>query len=71
MKTVLIDIIDPKAQKLLEDLAEMDLIAFKNEDEPLPLTELLKSLQEEGERSGLSETDMLSEVKSVYAGKRA
>ena len=69
MKTVLIDIINPKAQKILGDLADLDLIAFKNEKESLE--ELLKGLQEDGERSGLTEADIISEVKAVRAERNA
>jgi hypothetical protein len=34
MKTVTIDILEPRAEKLLEDLAELDLIKIKENNEP-------------------------------------
>jgi len=34
MKTVTIDILEPRAEKLLDDLAELDLIKIKENNEP-------------------------------------
>ena len=70
METMQIDILNPKAVKLLQDLADMDLIAIRNtrDDDFLNIVNKIKN--------GVTDTppsldEIIAEIKSVRADRYA
>lgn len=45
MNTITIDILNPKAKKLLQNLADLNLIAIKNQDTTKGFAEILRKLR--------------------------
>jgi hypothetical protein len=72
MKTYQIDILNPKAIKLLQDLADLDLISFKQTDDSLQ--NVIKKLRIKASANPPSLDDITKEVESVrskrYASKK-
>jgi len=71
MKSLSIDIVNPKALKLLQDLEELGLITISDDKDVL--ADLVSEMQQLGEQAAISEEEILEEVKTVrkerYAGK--
>ncbi len=65
MNTLTIDIINPKAEKLLKDLAELNLITIKTNDEN-GFTKMLKKLRSNKSKV-ISFDDITKEVEKVRA----
>lgn len=63
MESLQIDILDPKAKKLLQDLADLDLIKIKSNKEP-DFSELLAKLRSKTKEE-ISLEEITSEVESV------
>lgn len=63
METVIIEIINPKARKLLKTLADLDLITFHKSTES-KYSEVLKSTRSQSEISPCSE-EIADEVEAV------
>lgn len=64
MESLRVDIIDPKARKLLEHLAEMELIKIKSQDDlKREFFKLVQSLR--AKKSPLSMEEITKEVKAV------
>jgi len=72
MRTFSVEILNPKALKLLMDLADMELITLN--EKPLAFEGLLEELRSRGKKSGISEDDISKEVDFVrtsrYANKK-
>lgn len=69
MKSFSVEVLNPKALKLLKDLADMKLISLN--EKSMSFEKLLKELRKRGKQSNLSEEDILDEVKSVRANRYA
>lgn len=67
--TIRIDILNPKAVKLLKNLAELDLISIK-EDSKKGFTEVLKKLRSNS-KSAPSLEEITNEVEKVRARRYA
>lgn len=67
METLEIDILNPKAKKLLEDLASQNLIAIRNSDSPFQ--EVLKKIGVPKGEAIPSEEEILLEVGEVRAAR--
>ncbi|SMD34871.1 hypothetical protein SAMN04488029_2223 [Reichenbachiella faecimaris] len=65
METLRIDILNPKARKLLDSLQEMNLIKI-SQDETSDLKQFLKSTRKYGDEVP-SESEILTMVKEVRA----
>ncbi|NBC04345.1 MAG: hypothetical protein GVY20_11650 [Bacteroidetes bacterium] len=63
METVKIDILNPKARKLLKDLADLDLIAIRKSDKS-DFSEILKKLRSKSEHV-LTPQEIAKEVDAV------
>ncbi len=64
MESLRVDIIDPKARKLLEHLAEMELIKIKSQDDlKREFFKLVQSLR--AKKSPLSMEEITKEVKAI------
>jgi hypothetical protein len=72
MKTYQIDILNPKAIKLLQDLADLDLISFKPAEESLQ--NVIKKLRKKASANPPNLDEITKEVESVrskrYASKK-
>jgi hypothetical protein len=72
MKTYQIDILNPKAIKLLQDLADLDLISFKQTD--VSLQNVIKKLRNKASANPPNLDEITKEVESVrskrYASKK-
>jgi predicted AAA+ superfamily ATPase len=64
METVRIDILNPKAKKLLQDLADLDLIKINKEKEKSDFTVLLKKLRSRSNEP-ISPEEIAKEVETV------
>lgn len=70
MTSFQVDILDPKAGKLLRDLADMNLISItelKNDN----FLKVVKKLREKGKKSPVSLEEITKEVESVRAKRYA
>jgi hypothetical protein len=67
METLQIDILNPKAKKLLEDLVSQNLIAIRNSDSPFQ--ELLKKIGVQKGEAIPSEEEILIEVGEERAAR--
>ena len=66
-----VDILDPKADKLLKDLADMNLIAIKQTDSEA-FMQVIEQLRSKAERLGPPTMDEITqEVEAVRAGRYA
>ncbi len=63
METIKVDILNPKARKLLKDLADLDLIAIHKSTKS-DFSEVLKRLRSKSE-TVLSPEEIASEVEAV------
>lgn len=63
METVKVDILNPKARKLLKDLADLDLIAIRKSRKS-EFSEVLKRLRSKSEKA-LSPEEIANEVEAV------
>ena len=63
METISIDIVNPKAKKILKELAALNLIKIKENQPPKSFERLLKKLRR-NEKSVLQE-DILKEVELI------
>lgn len=63
MKTIQIEILNPKVRKLLEDLADLNLIKIKTSKET-DFSDLLKEIRSKS-ADGLSMEDITKEVEDV------
>lgn len=68
METLRIDIINPKAKRLIKDLADMNLIKIRKEKVNPEFTELLDKLRSQSE-SAPSLDEITKEVESVRASR--
>lgn len=68
METFRIDIINPKAKRLIKDLADMNLIKIRKEKVNPEFTELLDKLRSQSE-SAPSLDEITKEVESVRASR--
>jgi hypothetical protein len=72
MKTYQIDILNPKAIKLLQDLADLDLISFKPAEESLQ--NVIEKLRKKASANPPNLDEITKEVESVrskrYASKK-
>lgn len=69
MKTYQIDILNPKAIKLLQDLADLNLISFKKTDESLK--GVVSRLRKRASADKLSLDDITKEVEIVRSKRYA
>jgi hypothetical protein len=69
MKTYQIDILNPKAVKLLQDLADLELITFKPSDESL--RNVLKRLRKKASTNPPTLDEITKEVEIVRAKRYA
>lgn len=63
MKTYQIDILNPKAIKLLQDLADLDLISFKPTDDSLQ--NVINKLRKKAKANPTNLDEITKEVESV------
>jgi hypothetical protein len=63
METIKIDILNPKARKLLNDLADLDLIAIRQTSEN-DFSDVVKRIRKKA-GVGLTESEIAKEVESV------
>ena len=72
MKTYLVDIINPKALKLLQDLADLNLIVFKPTEDSLD--NAIKRIRKKAAQNPPSQEEIIREVEIVrekrYARKK-
>lgn len=64
METIRIDIINPKAKKLLKDLADLNLIKINKEKNKSDLSILLKKIREKS-KDEISLDEITKEVEQV------
>jgi len=67
MKSYQIEILNPKALKLLKDLADLKLITFRESEETLEV--ILKSLRAKAAQNPPTFEDITSEVEFVRSGR--
>lgn len=67
METLKVDILNPKARKLLKDLADLDLIAIRKSDKS-DFSEILKKLRSKSEHVPTPE-EIAKEVEVVRSEK--
>ncbi len=70
MNTVEVDILDPKAGKLLKDLADMNLIAIRDASND-GFLKLLRKLRAKGKKHPIAWEEITNEVESVRAARYA
>ena len=70
METIKIEIVNPKARSLIQNLADMDLIRIKKEKAKSELVELLDSLRKHSENA-LSLEEITREVELVRKARYA
>ena len=63
METIKIDIVNPKAKRLLKELEELNLIKIKDEKEQSDLQELLRKLRNQNQNN-FSLEDITAEVEA-------
>ncbi len=75
MPTIQIDILNPKAGKLLKDLADLNLIAIKEKGNDDGFLRAIKKIREKGKIKPISLEEITKEVEAVrtkrYAKKKA
>lgn len=64
METIQIDILNPKAKKLLKDLADLNLIKINTQKKKSDFTELLKKLRSKSAKE-ISLDEITNEVEKV------
>ncbi len=69
MESLRIDIINPKAKRLIKDLADMELIKIRKEKTKTEFSELLKKLRSQSENAP-SLDEITKEVESVSSTLR-
>ena len=69
MKTYQIDILNPKAFKLLKDLADLELISFKKSEDSLQ--SIIKRLRKKASANPPSLEEITKEVEIVRAKRNA
>ena len=70
MNTIQVDILNPKAGKLLQDLADLNLISIK-ETEDDEFLKVAKRLRKKAEKNPPSLAEITKEVESVRANRYA
>jgi hypothetical protein len=70
MTTVQIDILNPKAEKLLKDLADLNLISIRDLDQNAFL-KVVRKLRKKGQKAPLSLDEITKEVELVRANRYA
>lgn len=70
MSTIQVDILDPKAEKLLKNLAEMKLISIRDSSND-GFLRLLKKLRTKAKNNPPSLEEITKEVESVRANRYA
>ncbi len=68
MESLRIDIINPKAKRLIKDLADMELIKIRKEKTKSDFSELLEKLRSQSENAP-SLDEITKEVESVRASR--
>jgi hypothetical protein len=68
MESLHIDIINPKAKRLIKDLADMELIKIRKEKTKSEFSELLEKLRSQSENAP-SLDEITKEVESVRASR--
>ncbi len=68
MESLRIDIINPKAKRLIQDLADMELIRIRKEKTKSEFSELLEKLRSQSENAPSLE-EITKEVESVRASR--
>lgn len=68
METIQIDIINPKAKRLIKDLADMELIKIRKEKKKSDFTELLDKLRSQSDDAP-SLDEITKEVELVRASR--
>jgi len=68
MESLRIDIIKPKAKRLIKDLADMELIKIRKEKTKSEFSELLEKLRSQSENAP-SLDEITKEVESVRASR--
>ncbi|PWD99634.1 hypothetical protein [Marinilabilia rubra] len=68
MESLRIDIINPKAKRLIKDLADMELIKIRKEKTKSEFSELLEKLRSQSENAP-SLDEITKEVESVRASR--
>jgi len=68
MESLRIDIINPKAKRLIKDLADMELIKIRKEKANPEFSELLEKLRSQSENAP-SLDEITKEVESVRASR--
>ncbi|OOG72994.1 hypothetical protein B0E43_13780 [Algoriphagus sp. A40] len=63
METLQINILDPKAKKLLEDLADLNLIEIKPAE--IPVLDAYSRIKSKFENAPISEEEIFNEVEDV------
>jgi hypothetical protein len=67
METIKVDILNPKARKLLNDLSDLDLIAIRKSSK-IDFSEVVKNLRATSE-NGLTENEIAQEVEAVRSAR--
>ncbi|CAN5444749.1 hypothetical protein BH23BAC3_BH23BAC3_34350 [soil metagenome] len=67
METIKVDILNPKARKLLNDLADLDLIAIRKSSK-IDFSEVVKKLRATSENA-LTENEIAQEVEAVRSAR--
>jgi hypothetical protein len=68
MESLRIDIINPKAKRLIKDLADMDLIKIRKDKSKWDFTEILEKLRSQSDNAP-SLDEITKEVESVRASR--
>lgn len=68
MESLRIDIINPKAKRLIQDLADMNLIKIRKEKSKSDFSEILEKLRSQSENAP-SLDEITKEVESVRASR--
>ena len=67
MSTIQVDILNPKAGKLLKDLADLNLISIREVSANDGLTETLKKIRAKSKGKSIPLSDITNEVEQVRA----
>jgi hypothetical protein len=70
MNTIQIDILNPKAKKLLKDLADMNLISIRDSSND-GFLKTLKKIRAKAKKSPISLEEITKEVETVRASRYA
>lgn len=71
MSSLQVDILNPKAGKILKDLAELNLISIREIDKKDDFLKIVRRLRSKAKNSPLSLIEITKEVESVRAKRYA